>query len=261
MIQETVTHSNTMNNFEMLNKKLIRTEELTSNNTEYIVNTYDIENYGEASFVKIKGRHDGEFRKARAMVPFEFIDKKAKDFNWNLYNCNVDMQKKIANAFILNFKEFEKKGKGLYIYSKTKGSGKTFLASCLVNQLIDTISINPKFITVLDFIELTKKGFKFDSCNEEIDSIINSRLLVLDDLGVQMKKEWTDTVLYRLINHRMNNKLVTIFTSNLSTADLKIDERISDRIFSMTVSLVLPEVSLRNKKANEENIDFIKSLI
>lgn len=261
MIQETATHWNTTNNLEQPNKKLVKTEEITSGNTNYTLNTYDIENYGEVVYAVPKGRTDGDFRKVRAMVPFEFIDKKAKDFNWSIYGCDMSLQKKVANGFIINFKEFEKEGKGLYIYSQTKGSGKTLLASCLLNQLIDTMAINPKFITVLDFIELTKKGFKFESSNEEIDNLINSRLLVLDDLGVQMKKEWTDTVLYRLINYRMTKKLVTIFTSNISVDKLKIDDRISDRIFSMTIPLILPEVSIRNIKAREENTEFIRKII
>lgn len=261
MIQEIATQWTTTINSEQPNKKLVKSEEITSDNTNYTLNTYLIENYGEVVYAKPKGRNDGDFRKVRAMVPFEFIDKKAKDFNWNVYECDMEPQKKLANAFIINFKEFEKEGKGLYIYSQTKGSGKTLLASCLINQLIDTMAINPKFITVLDFIELTKKGFKFESSNEEVDNLINSRLLVLDDLGVQMKKEWTDTVLYRLINYRMTKKLVTIFTSNISVDKLKIDDRISDRIFSMTIPLILPEVSIRNMKAREENAEFIRKLI
>jgi DNA replication protein DnaC len=240
---------------------LVRSREVTTGGIEYIINTYNIEHYGEAEYCQIKGRTDGEFRKVRAMVPFEFIGKKASDFEWSRYGCNTDAQKKIANAFILNFDKFEQQGKGLYIYSQTKGSGKTFLASCLLSQLIDTKPINAKFITALDLIELTKKGFKAENYNEEIDSIFQTRLLVIDDLGTQMNKEFSETVLYRLINYRMTKKLVTIFTSNISVDKLKIDARISDRIFSMTIPLVLPEVGIRNIKSREENEAFIREVI
>jgi len=195
------------------------------------------------------------------MIPFEFLDKRAKDFDWSLYDCNIEPQKRIANAFLYNFERFEQEGKGLYIYSQTKGSGKSLLASCLINELIDSRPVNAKFITTLDFIELTKKGFTSIESNEEVESIFKSRIVVLDDLGVQMKKEWTDTVLYRLINFRMSKKLVTIFTSNISIDKLKIDERITDRIFKITIPLILPEVSIRNMKAKEENAEFLKSII
>lgn len=222
---------------------------------------YNIPNYGEVECLEPIGRNDGEFRKVRALIPFEFMNKKAKDFDWNLYGKDVRAQKRIANAFLVNFNEFEKAGKGIYIYSKTKGSGKSMLASCLVQELIDSRPINAKFITTLDFIELTKKGFTDSESREEIDKIFNARVLVLDDLGVEMKKEFTDTVLYRLINERMSKKMVTIFTSNISIDKLKIDERTADRIFKMTIPLNLPEVSIRNMKAQQENEQFLRKIL
>lgn len=260
MTQETAIPKTITNN-SLPNRRLIKSNEYKLGDVEYVENIYNIENYGEAEYLMIKGRTDGEFRKVRAMIPFEFIGKLPQDFDWNLYKCNTDIQKRIANGFIINFDKCQKAGKGLYIFSKTKGSGKTLLASCLLNKLIDTRPINAKFITALDLIELTKKGFKHESCNEEVDSIFNTRLLVLDDLGVQMNREWTETVLYRLVNHRKVNKLVTIFTSNIPVNELKIDDRISDRIFEITVPLNLPEVPIRNMKAKEENTEFIKEIM
>lgn len=257
--QEIVTPKNTTDNLP--NRKLIQSREYISEGVEYIENTYEIENYGQAEWLIRKGRTDGDFRKARAMVPFEFIGKKAKDFDWSLYNCEVDIQKRIANGFIINFEKCEKAGKGLYIFSKTKGSGKTLLASCILNELIDSRPINAKFITSLDLIELTKKGFKYESCNEDVDNIFNTRILVLDDLGVQMNKEWAETVLFRLVNHRKTSRLITIFTSNIPVNELRIDERISDRIFEITMPLNLPEVPIRNIKAREANAEFIKEII
>lgn len=261
MIPVIATQQITTNNLKEPSRKLIKSEKVQCGDANYIYNTYEIEGYGEALYVVEDGRIDGDFRKERAKIPLEFLGKKPKDFDWSLYSCDVMTQKKIANAFIVNFDKFETEGKGLYIYSQKKGSGKTMLSCCLLNELIDTRPINAKFITVPDFIELTKKGFKFESCSDEVDAIFATRLLVLDDMGVQMNKEWVDTVLYRLINYRMSKKLVTIFTSNLATNELKIDERISERIFKMAVPLILPEVSIRNKKAQEENADFIKAII
>ena len=243
------------------NRRLLKSEKVSCSGANYIWDTYDIDGYGEALYIHEEGRIDGDFRKERAMIPFQYIGVKPKDFSWSIYGCDVEAQKNIANAFIVNFEKFEAEGKGLYIYSQKKGSGKTMLSCCLLNELIDTRPINAKFITVPDFIELTKKGFKYENCSEEVDAIFGTRLLVLDDLGVQMNREWVDTVLYRLINYRTTKKLVTVFTSNIAVDHLKIDERISDRIFSMTVPLILPEVSIRNMKAKEENAAFMKEII
>lgn len=261
MIPEIATQQTTISSLSQADKELIRSEKVSSGGVDYMLNIYKISNYGEIECLEPIGRNDGEFRKVRAMIPFEFMNKKAKDFDWGLYGGDVNAQKRIANAFLVNFDEFEKSGKGLYIYSKTKGSGKSMLASCLIQELIDTRPINAKFITSLDFIELTKKGFNDSESREEIEKIFNARVLVLDDLGVEMKKEFTDTVLYRLINERMSKRMVTIFTSNISIEKLKIDERTADRVFKMTIPLNLPEISVRNRKAQEENKRFLKKIL
>jgi DNA replication protein DnaC len=159
MTPRATTQQTTMNNLKP-ERKLLKSEKVSCSGADYIWNTYDIEHYGEALYVQEAGRTDGDFRKVRAMIPFEFIGMKPKDFIWSKYGCDVEAQKKIANAFIINFEKFEANGKGLYIFSKKKGSGKTMLASCLLNELIDSKPINAKFITALDFIELTKKGFR-----------------------------------------------------------------------------------------------------
>lgn len=242
-------------------RKLIKTEHYSDNDVNYTLNTYEIPQYGQATFAIIHGRTDGEFRRVRAMIPFEFLDKRAKDFNWKLYKGDVSAQKAIVNEFILNFDEFEKEGKGLYIYSEKKGSGKTFLASVLLNELMETKSKNAKFINTLDLIELTKKGFRFESCNDDVDAIFKSKILVLDDIGVQLKKDWVDTVLYRLINYRSVNKLVTILTSNVKVDDLKIDDRIIERIGRMTIPLIMPEESIRRKLTEEENQKFLNNIL
>lgn len=243
------------------NKKLIKSEQYSDENINCSINTYEIPNYGEATFAGIQGRTDGEFRKIRAMIPFDYLDKRACDFDWSIYQCDVTAQKNIANKFIVNFEDFLKAGKGLYIYSEKKGSGKTFLASVLLNELMETKSITAKFINTLDLIELTKKGFRFESCNDDIDAIFKAKVLVLDDIGVQLKKDWVDTVLYRLVNYRTSNKLVTIFTSNVKTDDLKIDDRIIERIGKMTIPLVMPEESIRRRLTEEENQEFLKNIL
>lgn len=100
-----------------------------------------------------------------------------------------------------------------------------------------------KFANVLDFVKMTKKGF--DEKNNDIDSIYQADLLVLDDVGVQMSKDWVNSILYRLVNERFANQLPTIYTSNLPVDCLKMDDRIIDRIESTTYLIALPEEPIR----------------
>lgn len=191
-------------------------------------------------------KEETEFRKVRAMMPFEFMNLTGKDFDWNLYHDNIADSKDLVNNFIVKFEQFRKEGMGLYIESSVKGSGKTMLACCILNELAKRYAITIKFINSLDLLELTKQAYKGIE-PEELTSLYQASVLVIDDIGVQMSKEWIDTVFYRLINARYNNKLVTIYTSNISVQFLKMDDRITDRIESTTYQLLLPEESVRSR--------------
>lgn len=204
---------------------------------------------------------EAEFRKVRAMMPFEFINLTGKDFDWNIYGENVSGEKETINRYIVKFEQFRQKGMGLYIYSAVKGSGKTMLSCCLINELVKRYALTVKFINSLELLELTKQAYKGTE-PEELQSLYQAAVLVIDDIGVQMSKEWVDTVFYRLINTRYNNRLVTIYTSNMPVNLLKMDDRIVDRIESTTYAIALPEVPVRSRirqQAKEEMMNKIKN--
>jgi DNA replication protein DnaC len=223
---------------------------------------YDIQNYGETQpFWYPDGMvHNAEDRRDKSMMPTEYVYKTAKDFRWDWYKENVEVHKKIANAFIVNYIDFERQGRGLYIYSQTKGSGKTMLACCLCNEIIERYGVSAKFMSVPDFVEQIKD--KREGSKEKIDALYQVRLLILDDIGAQTgKQEWIDNALFRLIDYRKREFLPTIFTSNCDSEKLEMDSRTVDRIVSISVDVKIPERSIRREKAEEANAKFIQSLI
>lgn len=134
------------------------------------------------------------------------------------------------------------------------------LSCCLVNEINNRYAGVSKFVNILDFLEMTKKGFNGN--DDDIKALYQANLLVLDDIGVQMSKEWIDTVLYRLINERYINRLPTIYTSNVPVDRLKMDDRITDRIESTTYPVSLPEESIRKetrKQDKQKLLDEIKN--
>ena len=193
---------------------------------------------------------ESDFRRVRAMMPFEFMDLTGKDFRWERYEADVSECKDMVNRYIMRYPQFKEKGMGLYIYSGTKGSGKTMLSCCLLNEIPRRYSGSVKFVNILDFLEMTKKGFSGD--DRDLQAIYEAGLLVLDDIGVQMSKEWVETVLYRLVNHRYTQRLPTIYTSNIPIDGLKMDDRITDRIDSTTLPVKLPEESIRKEVRQQE---------
>ena len=192
---------------------------------------------------------DHEFRKVRAMMPFEFVNAVAQDFMWSKYKSDIMAAKDMVNRYIMCYQQFKTRGMGLYIYSGTKGSGKTMLSCCILNEISKRYAGSVKFVNILDFLEMTKKSYDGD---ESVKALYDASLLVIDDIGVQMSKEWIDTVLYRLINERYANRLPTIYTSNIPVDHLKMDDRIIDRIESTTFSVTIPEESIRKDTRQQE---------
>lgn len=223
--------------------------------------TYDIEGYGTAEYIENMEQESGEFRRRHSMLPKNYINVRGTDFKWNLYeNAELTEQKQTVNAFTLNFNTFRKEGKGLYIYSKTKGSGKTMLACCLANEIMERHDITVKFISTVEFIERTKDSFNDYSEKRELEQLINASLLIIDDIGAEIKKDWIDMILFRIIDSRYTNKRITIFTSNVERDSLKLNDRIKDRIYDMTVTIRLPEVPVRQKLADIHNREFISRM-
>lgn len=200
-------------------------------------------------------------RRSRSGMPLEYVYCTGKSIDWGKYGSeDMTVQKKIVNAFVVNFDMFQREGRGLYFYSDTKGSGKTMIACAVANEVLKTYNISVKFISVADYIELVKA--KDEASRENIKGILEARLLILDDVGTQVENtEWITTALFRLIDRRYTNHYPTIFTSNVRMEDLKTDSRIADRIYAVSVPVIMPEVNVRRRMADNHTKEFIRNLM
>ena len=203
---------------QVTNVKTVKTKEQNGVLVEYLV-----ENYGQSAdfFVPDGAILDGQIdsRRVRSGMPVEYMSKDGKDFDWGQYSEDVEIQKRIANAFVYSFATFRKQGRGLYIYSSTKGSGKTLLACCLANEVLKKQDVSIKFATVADYIELVRSS-KNEAVKEQMNAIMNTGLLIVDDIGATKEdKDWISDAIYRLVNRRYENMLPTIYTSNVMIED------------------------------------------
>ena len=73
--------------------------------------------------------------------------------------------------------------------------------------------------------------------------------------------EWQRQEIFRLVNDRMETGKITIYTSNMSTDSLNVDPRTRDRIVKASVELQMPEESLRRKKAEMEQQQFLREVL
>lgn len=220
----------------------------------------EIYNGKMAQFAKKCSRCRGKQGEDVSGIPFQECD--IHRFNFEVYSVNLDNIKKIAASLVDNFEKWQNSGKGLYLWSKTPGSGKTFLASCIARSLILKYGLQVKFTTVPDYISAIGDSYKRERGERDKSEIFRScQLLILDDLGTQISRDWQGQELFRLINKRMSEGLVTFYTSNMAPENLNLDDRIVNRIIKSCVVIQLPEESIRLQKAKSEQEAFLKDII
>jgi DNA replication protein DnaC len=208
-----------------------------------------------------------------ATIPKEFEGQTVDNFMTDCYLPQnrelAELAKAIAKSYVEKFDEIQETGKGLYFYSSVKGSGKTRLAVSIANDLIEQKMISTKFATtiqILDQIKATwgdKRKTDDEVCSEQklINDIISVPVLVIDDIGVEGAKDWVNERFYNILNGRMIEKRITIFTSNCRIEDLKLDERIVNRIIKMALPVEFPNESIRVEIARKENRDLLDLLL
>lgn len=203
-----------------------------------------------------------------AMIPTEFEGMTVNSFDTLLYEENEREKaiaaKKIIASYIQNFQKMQELGKGIYLYSRQRGSGKTRLAVSAGNAIIKTYKQRVRFITTLDLLGSIKETYNDDSEYTEqklVSEYCEIPILILDDVGVENTKPWVSEIFFKILDTRMTYKKITIVTSNLSIDNLKHDERIKSRLKKMTICVQMPEQDIRNKLGQQENTDIINQLI
>lgn len=154
-------------------------------------------------------------------------------------------------------------GMGLYVFSGTKGTGKTRMVSILANELIRK-GIDVKFATsgrILDEIKKTwESSYEYTESKLMYD-LTTVDILIIDDFGVEKAKDWRNEKFYNIINERYMSKRTTIFTSNYSLEDLErngYDSRIISRIKEVCYMIPFPGDSVRDAKAKDNQMELKK---
>ena len=185
-------------------------------------------------------------------------------FDWDVYGMDTSPIKKVAFSFVNEFEKWETAGEGIYLCSKTPGSGKTMLACCMAKSAMMRTNKRMKFVTATDYINAVGNYYEArkasPGCLDESQKYRECDILVLDDIGAQKTGEWQDQELFRLINERIVKGRITIYTSNLPQEKLNVDERTISRIMKSAMQIRMPEVSVRKEMANQRHSEFIKNL-
>lgn len=148
-----------------------------------------------------------------------------------------------------------------FLFWGPPGTGKSFLAFCIANKLIENLVpvIAISTIGLLNRIKQTYKNYSEEEEVEIINILRNASLLVLDDLGAENNNDWAREKLYEIIDSRYRDGKPMIVTTNLTLTQLKEKltgwdgvARTYDRLIEMCYPVEIKGSSKRVKAANEK---------
>lgn len=173
---------------------------------------------------RFQGLHDLE-----ALARFTF-----DHFNPELPGLPPHKRKNLANAFGVA-RSFAKEPKGWLLFTGGFGCGKTHLAAAIANWRLEK-NLSAIFVVVPDLLDHLRTTFgpsNENTYDQLFDEVRNTKLLILDDLGVQSITPWAQEKLFQILNHRYNSQLPTVLTTNQRMED--VDQRLRSRLQDMNL--------------------------
>lgn len=153
--------------------------------------------------------------------------------------------------------------KGLYL-SGPFGLGKTYLLGAMANNLAKN-GIQSTLVHFPTFAVQMKQAINDHRVWERLQALEQTPVLMIDDIGADALSPWIrDEVLSVILQYRMQERLTTCFTSNLSTSELQdylsqtnqgVDEiksaRIMERIHFLATEYQMSGPNLRQAPLSE----------
>lgn len=204
----------------------------------------------------INQRKEEQSRLAFAEIPQTFSEVSLQNFRFDIYQSEIgrDTAMKAAKAvkfWLENWQKNQQDGKGLYLFSGTKGSGKTRMAVSIANHLICQKKVYVRFATSPQIINHIAASWEDGGEAALLSSLGKVTVLIIDDFGTEQVKPWIAEKFYQIINERYINRRITIFTSNMSLDNLEYDDRITNRIKECCYLVPFPEESIRDQIAED----------
>lgn len=161
---------------------------------------------------------------------------------------------KFCRAYVDNWAWVQENNAGIMLWGDV-GGGKTFLAACIANALIDK-GIPATMTTIPKLVSAMTKDFGADRGNV-LHMVATAPLLVLDDVGTERNTEYSNEQVYEIINTRYKAKKPLIVTTNLMMTELKdagdtARKRIYDRLIEMCTPCKVTSTGRRQKAAKSK---------
>ena len=138
------------------------------------------------------------------------------------------------------FSERFPKERASFLFYGPTGVGKTFLSNCVAKAFLDrgfsvlyysSVSLFEKFSEVLSSHDNEAQAVL-------TDRLLQSDLLIIDDLGTELLNTYTSGKFFQIVNERAIHHMSTVISTNLDLSTLK--ERYTERVASRILSSYEP---------------------
>lgn len=198
--------------------------------------------------------YEEEMRRIERLKVASLMDAKLKSATLKTFTQKEDNQKlyTIVKNYVDNFETFYKSNRGLLFWG-TVGTGKSYAAACIANELLNrkTPVVMTSFVKVLQVIQDNTENE-----TEFVNRLCAARLLIIDDLGTERNTDYALEKVYNVIDSRYRTRKPLILTTNLNLQDMQMTQdiryqRIYDRIFEMCHPVMVNGTSWRINQAKE----------
>ena len=161
---------------------------------------------------------------------------------------NRQEMKAILDMCINYAESFSSKSDMMFFIGGT-GLGKTFLSSAIAKRVMER-GFSVAYDSLSNFLRKIEQEHYGRSEGDTVNMLLSADLVILDDIGSEFRSGFNDAQIYDIINSRINYRLPTIVSTNLSYKELnsRYNERIVSRLLGMFIPVEFRGRDIRLKK-------------
>ena len=189
-----------------------------------------------------------------------FTDPAMRDWTF-AHDNGRNPQMKNARFYVEHWEEMKADNIGYLLWGGV-GTGKSYLAGCIANALMEKEI--PVCMTNFALI-LNDLTASFEGRNEYISRLCRYPLLILDDFGMERGTEYALEQVYNVIDSRYRSRKPLIVTTNLTLTELQNPQdtphaRIYDRLLEMCAPVCFSGENFRRESA-QNKLNRLKALM
>lgn len=207
---------------------------------DYLEMHYTCPDCQDTGYIGQKKCHCFRREEIRLLYSSSRLDRVLSEENFSTLSFDVyDSEQRVAMPSIIQscqdfISTFGQDFRNLLFYGPV-GTGKTFLSNCIAKSLLDA-GYSVIYFTSFQLFELFSFNTPEDreSFRQCYEALLESDLLILDDIGAELANTFTVSKLFQVLNERSLLKKSTVISTNLSLQEFR--DTYSERIFSRITS-------------------------